>query len=299
MIRARHLRMGGRFLAHRLNRLHPYEVQALLLNACNLKCAYCRCPEIRTTVMTTEQWRSTVRQLGALGTLRIKFQGGEPTLRADFAELCVEAQQAGMITAVITNGIRIAAEPQLLNHVDEMVVSLDSVSPVFHDRQRGQGTHEQAVRAIDAGRRRGLRMYVVMVMHRENWPELEPMLDFCEARGVGLHAQPIVFGREAFDDGARDLALTDEQMRDMHTRLAEWKRQGRGLMFSARTYQKVAVWPDYEIPSTRSQGVSKCMAGKYYIHIEPNGDVWPCGQHGESFTPKNLIVMGWRKPFNM
>ena len=158
MIRARHLRMGGRFLAHRLNRLHPYEVQALLLNACNLKCAYCRCPEIRTTVMTTEQWRSTVRQLGALGTLRIKFQGGEPTLRADFAELCVEAQQAGMITAVITNGIRIAAEPQLLNHVDEMVVSLDSVSPVFHDRQRGQGTHEQAVRAIDAGRRRGLRI---------------------------------------------------------------------------------------------------------------------------------------------
>ena len=131
-----------------------------------------------------------------------------------------------------------------------------------------------------------------MVVHRENWPELEPMLDFCEARGVGLHAQPIVFGREAFDDGARDLALTDEQMRDMHTRLAEWKRQGRGLMFSALTYQKVAVWPDYEIPSTRSQGVSKCMAGKYYIHIEPNGDVWPCGQHGESFTPKNLIRDG-------
>ena len=171
--------------------------------------------------MTTEQWRSTIRQLGALGMLRIKFQGGEPTIRADFAELCAEAKQAGMITAVITNGIRIAAEPQLLTNVDEMVVSLDSVSPVFHDHLRGQDTHAQAVRAIDVGRRRGLRMYVVMVVNRENWPELEPMLDFCEARGVGLHAQLVLFGRDAFDDGARHLALTDEQMRDMHTRLAE------------------------------------------------------------------------------
>ena len=63
-------------------------------------------------------------------------------------------------------------------------------------------------------------------------------------------------------------------------------------MFSARTYQHVAVWPDYNILTTRSQGVSPCMAGKYYIHIEPNGDVWPCGQHGGSFTPKNLIHDG-------
>jgi MoaA/NifB/PqqE/SkfB family radical SAM enzyme len=44
--------------------------------------------------------------LGALGTLRIKFQGGEPTLRKDFRQLCATAQQSGIRTAVVTNGLR-------------------------------------------------------------------------------------------------------------------------------------------------------------------------------------------------
>src|SRR5438132_1514764 len=83
MIRLRHLNMASRFLARRFRKLHPYEVQAVLLNACNLRCVYCRCPDVQTTLLTTEQWRWIIRSLGRLGTLRIKFQGGEPTIRKD------------------------------------------------------------------------------------------------------------------------------------------------------------------------------------------------------------------------
>ncbi len=292
MIRPRHLRMTTRYLAHRFQELHPYEVQALILNACDLKCVYCRCPEIRTNLMTTDQWRSIIQSLGALGTLRIKFQGGEPTLRSDFRDLCCEAQQAGLITAVVTHGLKIASHPVLLDHLDEIVVSLDSSTPEFHDRLRGAGTHTGAVQAIDLARERGLRTYVVMVVCRENYSELERMLEFCERRGIRLHAQPVLFGRDPFDDRARDLALTGEQVRTMHQRLAEWKRQGRALMFSESAYQKVARWPDHGVLTTRSQGESPCMAGKFYVHIEANGDVWPCGQHGANFTPKNIILHG-------
>ena len=85
-------RMATRFLAHRFRPLHPFEVQAVLVNRCNLKCVYCRCPEIRTEEMTTEQWIQVIRGLGRLGTMRIKFQGGEPTLRTDFSELCEEVR---------------------------------------------------------------------------------------------------------------------------------------------------------------------------------------------------------------
>ncbi len=34
------------------------------------------------------------------------------------------------------------------------------------------------------------------------------------------------------------------------------------------------------------------MAGKSYIHIEPNGDVHPCAFHGADFAPKNIIKDG-------
>lgn len=292
MIPARHVRMAARYLAHRFQALHPYEVQALLLNACDLKCVYCRCPEIQTGLLTTEQWRSIIRGIGELGTLRIKFQGGEPTLRADFRALCAEAQRAGIITAVTTHGLKIAAHPDLLDHLDEVVISLDSPTPEIHNRLRGPGTHAGAVQAIDLARERGRRTYVVMVVSRENYSQLEPMLEFCEGRGIRMHAQPVLFGRAPFDDTARHLALTDEQVRRMHRRLAEWKRQGRALMFSEPTYQKVAEWPDHGVLTTRSRAESSCMAGEFYVHIEANGDVWPCSQHGANFTPKNVIRHG-------
>ena len=50
---ARHLRMASRFAKHRLRALHPFEVQASLMNACNLRCVYCRCPDTRTSLLTT------------------------------------------------------------------------------------------------------------------------------------------------------------------------------------------------------------------------------------------------------
>ena len=54
----RFLELGVHFLRYRWREVHPYEVQAVLLNACNLRCIYCRCPE-----MDTAQER--LRQLGS------------------------------------------------------------------------------------------------------------------------------------------------------------------------------------------------------------------------------------------
>jgi MoaA/NifB/PqqE/SkfB family radical SAM enzyme len=292
MIRTRHLKMAGRFVAHRLRDLHPFEVQAAVLNACNLKCVYCRCPEIRTSLLSTEEWRSVIRGLGALGTLRIKFQGGEPTLRPDFRELCAESQAAGILTAVITNGFATAERPELLDHLDEIVVSLDSPRPEVNDGLRGSGCFERAVRTLHLARGRGLRTFVNMVLTRENLSDLQAMLDFCEARGVGLNAQAVAFDRPFYDARARGLALTPQETLEVHRQLAAWKRQGRALMFSAAAYEKVLRWPDPGQLTTSSDGDSECMAGRDYVHIEPNGDVHPCVMHGARFQPKNVVRDG-------
>jgi MoaA/NifB/PqqE/SkfB family radical SAM enzyme len=292
MIRLRHLKMASRFVASRFRELHPFEVEASLSNACNLRCVYCTCPDIKTTLLTTEQWRTVIRRLGTLGTMRIKFQGGEPTLREDFRELCAEAKRAGIITAVTTNGLPVADRPELLDYLDEIVFSLDSVAPEINDSLRGEGTHARVVQAIDIARQRGLRTYIAMVVSRENMGEMEAMLEFCEVRGIMLHPQPIIFGWQYSDDTVKQLELTAEQVRSMHMHLAEWKRQGRSLIFSAQAYEQVVDWSDFYVQTRRSTGESSCMAGKDYIHIEPNGDVVPCGHHGANLTPKNIIKDG-------
>ena len=292
MIRPRHLKMAARFAAGRLRAVHPFEVQAALLNACNLKCVYCRCPEIRTRLLSTGQWRDVIRGLGALGTLRIKFQGGEPTLRADFRELCAVSQEAGIMAAVVTNGFGIAESPALLDHLDEVVVSLDSPRAEVNDELRGPRCFEHATRTIDLARQRGVRVFVNMVLTSRNVADLEAMLTFCEAKGARLHAQPVAFGLAFYDERARALALSPDDVRAAHGRMAAWKREGRAMMFSAAAYEKVMRWPDLGALTEASEGPSGCMAGKDYVHIEPNGDVHPCVMHGPPFEPLNIVRDG-------
>jgi len=297
MIRSRHLRMAARYLLHRPRKLHPFEVQANLCNTCNLRCVYCRCPEVETELLTTEQWLGIIRRLRRLGTLRIKFQGGEPTLHPDFRELSRATKKAGMISAVITNGLPAASQPSLLDYLDELVVSWDSPHRETNDRLRGKGAYEGAKRAIELGLERGLRTYVNMLLTSENLAHFDDMLDYCESRGIKMNAQPVMYEQksvygEYFDDTVKKIALTSEQIRSLHRRLAEGKRQGRKFLFSSLAYQKTADWEDYSRSTVQKPGQSPCMAGKYYFHIEPNGDVLPCALNESPFTPKNILKDG-------
>jgi MoaA/NifB/PqqE/SkfB family radical SAM enzyme len=267
----------------------------VLLTACNLKCAYCRCPEIKSRVLGTEKWHAILRGLAELGTERIKFQGGEPTLRGDFRAIAAEAKRLGLRTAVVTNGVRVAEEPGLLEPIDEVVVSIDAVTPELHEAHRGPGTHAPAVAALEAARAMGRAVFVVMVVSRGNVGEVEAMLDFCEARGVRLNPQPVAFGRQYYDERARAIALDDAGIRALYRRLAEWRRAGRALVFSTRAYEYGASWRDYDVLTVRGKFPSSCMAGRFYVNIEPNGDVHPCQSCGAEFRPKNAVDDGLRE----
>ena len=152
--------------------------------------------------------------------------------------------------------------------------------------------YEQAVRAIDLALKRGLLTIVNMTVCRLNLDEVEPMLEFCEARGVLAHMMPVISSLHCSSPESKNLALTHDEARQLHLRLAEWKRQGRGLLFSAEIYQKAADWPDASRLTIPSNGLSPCMGGKSYVHIEPNGDVYPCGHHPDNFEAKNLLREG-------
>jgi len=290
MIAARQLRQACRHLAHRLRPLHPLEAEVCLLNTCNLKCIYCRCPAVELPQLSTSEWRAVIRRLASLGTLRLKFHGGEPTLRDDFVDLCAESRACGLITAAVTNGSLIPRRPALLQELDELVLSLDSPQQQSNDRLRGAGSHRLALQTLDiALGRSGLRVYINMVLTRHNLADLEEMLLFCEGRGIGFNAQPVVFGRGPYQELAPNgIALTGEEIREVHRRLASWKRQGRGLLFSVAAYEKAIAWPDLDQLTLPCEGISPCPAGRYYLRIEANGDVVPCCQYEASFKPMNI-----------
>jgi len=64
-------------------------------------------------------------------------------------------------------------------------------------------------------------------------------------------------------------------------------------MFSPAAYAKLLAWPDPAQRTERSHGPSRCMAGRFYVHIEANGEVWPCQQHGAAdWKPLNAASDG-------
>lgn len=287
------LKLGFRFAAYRFRELHPFEIQASLVNACNLRCTYCRCPEILTTAMNTQTWTEIIEGLAGHGATRIKFQGGEPTLRRDFRELTEVVKRCGVISSVTTNGQRMADEPDLFDYLDEVVFSLDALDPEKNDSQRGKGVHGKVMRAIDHAQDRGVKCYINMVVSTRNHDQIEPLLGFCEERGIGFNAQPVQRDWYYADKDLDELVLPDEAIRDMHHRMAAWKRAGRPLMFCAETYERTARWPDYTVFNEFGDEPSTCMAGRSYVHIEPNGDIYPCGiTAGSSVTVKNIVRDG-------
>lgn len=80
-----------------------------LSERCNNNCLHCcinqpeqnrRCQEME---LQTAVWKDLLVQAAALGVLRIRFTGGEPLLREDFAELYTFTRRLGIRILLFTN----------------------------------------------------------------------------------------------------------------------------------------------------------------------------------------------------
>ena len=87
-----------------------------LTERCNNACLHCyiNLPEndsqARNRELTTLEWKDILRQAAELGALSVRFTGGEPLLREDFAELYLFTRRLGIKVQLFTNGRLITAE---------------------------------------------------------------------------------------------------------------------------------------------------------------------------------------------
>ena len=196
----------------------------------------------------------------------------------------------------MTNGIKVADDPTLLEHLDEVVFSLDSIDPALTDAVRGAGVHAAVTAAIEAARRlpHRPRLFINMVVMRANLGEIEPMLRYCEARGIGVNIQPAVFGLPYYDDAAKPLALDQEQTREMYRTLAHHKRQGRPLMFAAATYENAGRWSDYaRAVAAQSPAARRASWGGCTCTSRPTATSIRACRAVAAVRPKNLIRDGF------
>ncbi|MFH1463659.1 MAG: radical SAM protein [Pseudomonadota bacterium] len=268
----------------------PLSVTVEVTNRCNIKCRYCDPRRPGEAEMSTGQILGLLDEFRAMGTQRVGFTGGEPTLREDLPALLAHARRLGLVATVSTNGRLVAERIETLRDASVIMVSLDG-PPEVHD-MRGRGTYERSVAAIRALRRQGVKVFSSTVITRASAHQIDHVLDL--ARAVGFSC---IFAL-LFSEHHRSvppaehvqLAASDEDSRDAYRLLLARKRAGAPIVNSEAflRYMAEARYVDRPI---------RCKAAQWYCAVGSDGTLATCGLHlGEPGLP-NGIELGFARAF--
>ena len=154
---------------------------------CNQKCVFCYAAgqEMgKTKEMTTEQWKQAIDRLDAARVPMVTFTGGEPTQRADIAELVGYAKR--MVTRLNTNGVNLT--PELVQQLkaaglDSVQVTLYSHDEAVHNTLVGSNHHADTVQGIRNAVEAGLDISINTPLCKKN-ADYDKTLVFIRALGV-------------------------------------------------------------------------------------------------------------------
>ena len=231
--------------------------------ACNLHCKHCFAAALQQPgrrKMTIDDYARVTSECMRLGAVNFSFQGGEPLLFRDLANIIAACQPESNVISISTNGTLLSegrvAELKRLG-VDILTVSLDSAYAEEHDRFRGvPGTFEKATSGIRLALRKGLRVTIgTVVTHQTLKSEgITALISMAQDLKVLFYfIMPVPAGRWADN---REMFLTQEDLAyiDEMTRLSPYVRTD----FQANI------------------GGYGCGAVKEILYLTPYGDVLAC-----------------------
>lgn len=246
-----------------------FTLQWHITHRCNLRCSHCYQDDYsafssrKSLEAVLNQYSRLLEEYGFKGYLNIT--GGEPLAHPDLFWLLEEAGNRGITTAVLTNGTLIgrreAAELKRLD-VDYVQVSLDGLRET-HDKIRGEGSFDLAIRGIRELKAQGIYVTVAFTAQRENHKELSRLADFCN----NLGADKLWFDRVVIpkDEDKNNLSLSSKEYSALCRKASRLNRQGK--ISCARALQFIPC---------KEKSIYSCNAGSRLLAILADGTVMPC-----------------------
>ncbi|MBD3277810.1 MAG: radical SAM protein [Candidatus Aegiribacteria sp.] len=290
------IKMGLNAALGLFGRRRPVNVMVSITDKCCSRCSYCQIPEQGRPDLSTKQWKDLFRQMAEAGTRRIGVWGGEPLMRKDICELCGYARSLGMYVSLDSNGYIIPSRLEILDNIDHLVLAYDGPEHA-HDANREEGSHEKALRAMEAVSGR-VRFWTITVLTRNNIHHLDSIMETALKYGFQTTFQTLHHNEKLGGDTSGMMPSREEYAKT-YDRLLKMKRDGAPIANSTRYLKSLMRWPDYSVTRMEEKfhGVP-CRAGSMYCNIDADGKVYPCslliGLYPDSV---NALETGFREAF--
>jgi len=256
--------------------------------ACNLRCIHCHAVSGNADAdeLTTDEGKKLIDRIASVSEFRtLIYTGGEPLVRPDIFELLEHSRQAGLANIIATNGTLIDEEMafKLKDHgVVCNAISIDAARPSVHDMVRNKpGAFDLALRAMEATKKAGIMLQINTTAMEYNMPHLPELIDFADNCGAGimLMYQLVAVGR---GEKIEKATLKKSANKHLSELIAEKQR-------NAKTIIEPVAGPQYWPYILEKKGIKDgwalklagkvfhgCAAGRGFVYIKANGDVWPC-----------------------
>ncbi len=253
----------------------PYRMDLALTYRCNDDCAHCYNARPRNyPEMSTDDWKTVLDKLWALGIPHIVFTGGEPTLRNDLPDLIAYAESLGQITGLNTNARRLS-DPAFVDRLvqaglDHIQITVESHAEDVHDRMvRKKGAWKQTIQGLKNVLDTRLYVMTNTTMLQENYQTIPETIDFLSDLGVptiGLNA--LIYSGKGLTVGS---SLNTQELPGLleTAQIKTQHNQQRLIWYTPTQYCHFD-------PTQYDLGIKGCSAALYNMCIEPDGAVLPC-----------------------
>jgi MoaA/NifB/PqqE/SkfB family radical SAM enzyme len=238
--------------------------------------------------MPLEQFKGIIDDLYNMGTLQIDLIGrGEPLLNRSALDMIRYVKERGMQLQMVTNGSRLfepVAKGIVEVKADRLNVSLNAGTPETYPRIHVTETPADYLKV-----KKNLRFLsdckiaaksdfpfisLSFVITSRNYFEIEQMIEVTHEVG----AQEAQFVHTVIHDGTQDLALSEEQYRELHANLPAARAKAAALGVHSTLDKFTASTPLYMPSVMVGPPVVPCYVGWYFTVILGNGSVMPCCQ---------------------
>jgi radical SAM family uncharacterized protein len=203
---------------------------------CNLRCKMCPFWKRPSKDSSTVQEKAILRQIYDSGVCAIAFEGGEPLLRKDLAEILAFSRSLPLHTSLVTNGTLLETRiDEIASYINGVVyVSLDGLEKT-HDKIRGvSGCFGKAIEGIMASREK-VSVTINTTIMAENIHEIEDLVKLANELDTRIS---VAVAHEYCN--AKASAPAGHEIREIAGKLAEMKKKGYPLVNSPSYFKVIA-----------------------------------------------------------